>query len=98
MYTPEPIDTSDIQLPEELSALLESLAKNTHECWAKERLQQGWQWGPTRDDARKLHPCLVPYEELSAEEKAYDRITSAETLRLILRLGFRITRDDRDPT
>ena len=37
-YIPQPIDTSDIELPEELSALLESMAKNVHETWAQERL------------------------------------------------------------
>ena len=39
-YTPKPIDTSDIQLPEELNPLLEAMAKNVHEIWAQERMQQ----------------------------------------------------------
>lgn len=92
MYIPEPIDTTGIELPEELVELQELLAKNTHDCWAKVRLEQGWQWGPERDDEKKLHPCLRPYEELPEEEREYDRVTSSETLKLILRLGFRITK------
>ena len=91
-YKPDPIDTSSIQLPEELLPLLEQLARNTHENWSRERLNQGWVWGPVRDDARKHHPCLIPYDELSEEEKEYDRITSAQALKAILSLGFRITR------
>lgn len=91
-YKPDPIDTSSIQLPEELLPLLEQLARNTHENWSRERLNQGWVWGPVRDDARKHHPCLIPYDELSEEEKEYDRITSAQALKVILSLGFRITR------
>lgn len=92
MYTPQPIDTSDVSLPPELEELLEMLARNTHERWSQERIRQGWQWGPERDDRARLHPCLIPYDELSEEEKEFDRITSAETLRLILKLGFRISR------
>lgn len=31
---PQPIDTSDVQLAEELNPLLEAMAKNVHEVWA----------------------------------------------------------------
>ena len=77
-------------MPEELNPLLEAMAKNVHEIWAQERIKQGWKYGEKRDDAKKHHPCLVPYEELPEEEKVYDRNTSVETLKLILKLGFKI--------
>ena len=89
-YIPQPIDTSDIQLPEELNPLLEAMAKNVHEVWAQTRIAQGWQYGPERNDTEKLHPMLIPYEDLPEEEKVYDRNTSIETLKLILKLGFEI--------
>jgi len=89
-YNPSPIDTSDIQLPEELNPLLEAMAKNVHEIWAQERIKQGWTFGKKRDDIKKHHPCLVPYEDLPEEEKIYDRHTAIETLRLIIKLGFTI--------
>lgn len=89
-YTPAPIDTTDILLPEELTPLLKAMAKNVHEVWAQERLNQGWTYGEKRDDTRKHHPCLVAYDDLPEEEKAYDRNTSIETLKLILKLGFKI--------
>ena len=89
-YTPSPIDTSDIQLPEDLNSLLEAMAKNVHETWAQERMNQGWTYGEQRDDAKKHHPCLVAYEDLPEEEKVFDRNTSVETLKLILKLGFKI--------
>lgn len=91
-YRPSPIDTSDIQLPRELFPLAEELAKNVHEVWASGRIKEGWTYGPRRDDTKKQHPCLVPYDELPEEEKEYDRATSGETLRLILKLGFNISR------
>jgi hypothetical protein len=87
-YTPEPIDTSDIMLSRELSELVEFLAKNTHENWAKERVDQGWQYGPSRNDARKEHPCLIPYEKLPESEKEHDRIAATEVLKTIILLGF----------
>lgn len=92
-YTPQPIDTSDIELPEELKALAEMIAKNVHEVWSAGRMAEGWTCGEERNDAEKKHPCLVPYEELSEAEKAYDRNTAFETLRLITKLGFRIIKE-----
>lgn len=91
-YKPKPLDTSTIELPKDLDSLLEALAKNVHETWAAERIRQGWTYGEKRNDEKKEHPCLVAYEELPEEEKDYDRNTAAETLKMILKLGFRIDR------
>lgn len=93
MYIPKPEDTAAVTLPEEILALCEQMARNTHEVWAASRMAEGWTYGPRRDDALRQHPCLVPYEELSEEEKAYDRATSQEALRFILKMGYRITRE-----
>lgn len=90
-YKPMPVDTSHVKLPEELDRLAEMIAKNVHEVWAEGRMKDGWTYGSQRNDAERKHPCLVPYEELSEEEKAYDRNTSQQTLKLIMSLGFKIT-------
>ncbi len=92
-YTPQPLDTSDVVLPEELNALVEQIAKNVHEVWAQSRLSEGWKYGPERNDALRKHPCLIPYEELPEVEKEYDRNTAFGTLRLITKLGFKITKE-----
>ena len=92
-YVPQPMDTEDIQLPEELDALVEQMAKNVHEVWANSRMEQGWTYGEERNDALKHHPCLVPYEELPEVEKAYDRDTALGTLKLICKLGFKISQE-----
>lgn len=89
-YIPKPLDTSGIELSEELLMLKERMAKNIHEVWAKSRMDQGWTYGPARDDERKIHPCLVPYEELPEEEKDYDRNTALETLKYVIGEGFEI--------
>mgnify|MGYP003296719653 CR=1 FL=1 len=90
-YIPDPAVTSDIHLPEDLMALGEDLAKNVHEVWAAGRIADGWPRGPRNDDL-KQHPCLVPYEKLSEEEKDYDRRTSVETLKFILSKGYDIVK------
>ena len=90
MYKPNPIDTSDITLGDEFYALMESLAEQVHEVWAKGRADAGWTFGESRDDAKKQTPCLVPYSELPENEKEYDRNTAVETLKLIVKLGYEI--------
>lgn len=91
-YTPQPIDTTGVKLPEELEQLVEQMSKNVHEVWSKTRIQQGWTFGEQRNDELKTHPCLIPYEELPESEKEYDRNTSIGTLKLIMKLGFKISR------
>ena len=91
-YTPQPIDTTGVVLPKELEQLVEEMSKNVHDVWAETRIQQGWTYGEQRNDELKTHPCLVPYEELPDSEEEYDRNTSIGTLKLIMKLGFKITR------
>ena len=92
-YVPQPVDISDVQLPAELDELVEIIAKNVHEVWAKSRMDQGWTYGEERNDALKQHPCLIPYEELPEIEKAYDRDTAFGTLKFIVKAGFKISKD-----
>lgn len=91
-YIPQPMDTNDTLLPEDLNVLIERLAKNVHEVWARSRIEQGWTYGKERSDSLKQHPCLIPYEELPEVEKDYDRDTALETLKLISKLGFKISK------
>ena len=89
-YQPKPLDTSHVQLSSDLSELLEKLAENAHDVWATQRLNDGWTYGLKRDDSQKLHPCLVPYDDLPESEKEYDRKTSGETLKAVIALGYRV--------
>ena len=50
-YSPHPIDTTDVELPDEMKQLIEQLAHNVHENWALGRLNDGWTFGPVRNDA-----------------------------------------------
>jgi ryanodine receptor 2 len=91
-YKPKPVDTSDIELPEELNALVEMLSENAHEEWALGRVNEGWTFGEQRDDEKKLHPCLVAYGDLPDSEKEYDRKTAMSTVKLLVLLGWNITK------
>lgn len=91
-YTPQPIDTSRVELPKDLTDLSEQIAQNVHDVWAEGRIKDGWTYGPERNDAEKKHPCLVAYNDLPEAEKEYDRHTAQETLKLIVKLGFKITK------
>lgn len=93
MYNPKPVDTADVALPAELLSLTERIAENVHDVWALSRIQEGWTYGAHRDDIAKTTPCLVPYDKLPEKEKAYDRNTAVETLKLIVKLGYSITKD-----
>lgn len=91
-YIPQPIDTHDVALPAELQELTEHIARNVHEVWAAGRIKEGWSYGTQRDEATRKHPCLVPYDELPEDEKEYDRNTSLATLKLIMKLGFKLVK------
>lgn len=91
-YNPQPVDTSKIELSSELMELAEQMAENVHDVWAVTRMDQGWTYGPERNDAEKKHPCLVAYDQLNKSEKVYDRNTSIETLKFIIAKGFKITK------
>lgn len=91
-YNPNPIDLSDVALDASLESLVEALAENVHDTWAKGRMDDGWTYGLVRDDAQKRHPCLVPYNELPESEKEYDRNTAISTLKFIVKNGFGISK------
>lgn len=90
MYKPNPIKTDDIVLPQELEALTEQIAANVHDVWAVGRMSEGWIYGQIKDEEMKENPLLVPYDELPESEKAYDRNTAMETLKLVVKLGYTI--------
>ena len=95
-YEPKPVDTAGVCLLPELLALTEQIAANIHDVWARNRLREGWSYGELRNDEARTTPCLVPYEDLPDSEKAYDRNTALQTLKLIIKLGYRIQPPEED--
>jgi hypothetical protein len=74
--------------PEEI----ELMAKIEHERFVKERLGKGWRYGHTKDLAKKMSPSLVPWEQLSEEDKEKDRVSVRNIPKLLSMVGFQIYR------
>ena len=92
IYEPSPIGLDDVELSEDLSELQEAIAENAHEIWAKNRRDQGWSYGPERNDQKKETPDMIPYCNLPESEKLYDREMAMQTLKLVKKLGFEIVK------
>lgn len=46
----------------------------SHENWLREKLADGWKFGPVKDAAKKEHPCCVPYADLPPAQQAKDAL------------------------
>lgn len=92
-YDPQPIDVTEFPLEGDIKELIEAIAENCHDIWARERMDHGWTYGPERDDKNLKHPDLVPYSDLPDSEKEYDIKMAQGTLELIQRLGFKIKKE-----
>lgn len=90
MYQPKPLDLSNVVLDKDLLSLVEEIAENVHDVWAKNRIEEGWTLGPIKDSIKKTTPLLVPYNELSEEEKQYDRNTALSTIKFLVKKGYQI--------
>jgi RyR domain len=97
-YVPDPIDVSSVMVEtgsgSDLGTLIDKLAWNSHEVWAKDKRSQGWRYGKRRDMKKKLHPQMLPYSRLSEEDKKWDVTQAAELVKVIHALGYRVRRSE----
>ena len=49
----------------------------SHESWMKQKLAEGWVYGPVKRPNLKEHPCIVPFSDLPKEQQAKDFIFRA---------------------
>jgi class 3 adenylate cyclase/tetratricopeptide (TPR) repeat protein len=69
---------------------VEDLAIREHDRWMNERRRNGWTYGTVRDNSRKHHPLLVPWDQLAEEERDKDRDAVRNLPLLIEKAGFRL--------
>jgi len=50
----------------------EATPRQSHEEWLKEKADAGWTYSPVKNEAKKEHPCFVPYDQLPDEQKRKD--------------------------
>jgi hypothetical protein len=70
----------------------ELLARREHERWVARKVKTGWRYGDPRDDVRKLHPCIVPWEDLAEEERVKDRLLVHHLPEIVAAAGMTIAR------
>ena len=70
---------------------VEKLSRMEHQRWWNERIADCWTLGP-RDDKRKTHPCMVPWEQLSKEEQDKDRQAVVDLPELLSSIDLQIYR------
>ncbi|KAH3855014.1 hypothetical protein DPMN_097574, partial [Dreissena polymorpha] len=87
-YKPMPLDLSGTELDEKMCDLVELLAENTHNVWAKDRIKNGWTYGLCEDLATKRSPHLVPYNKVEEHIKRANREAAAQTVKTILAYGY----------
>ncbi|XP_017464405.1 PREDICTED: ryanodine receptor [Rhagoletis zephyria] len=87
-YKPAPLDLSAVTLSPKLEELVDQLAENTHNLWARERIQQGWTYGLNEDSENHRSPHLVPYSKVDEAIKKANRDTASETVRTLLVYGY----------
>ena len=68
---PAAVPTSEVKA--QLEQNIERLAEAEHDGWMEHRSRNGWRRAETRDDAKKLHPDMLPYAKLPECEKGKDR-------------------------
>jgi len=71
---------------------IEALARLEHRYWMEEKFSQGWKFGgkEIRDNQKKLHPCLVPWDDLPEEEREKDRETARNIPPTLAVAGFAV--------
>ena len=89
-YKPAPMDLSQIELNTKMSLLVEQLAENTHNVWAKERISQGWTYGRLEDHLMRRSPHLVPYKLVDDVIKKANRDTASETVKTLIAYGYNL--------
>uniref|UniRef100_A0A4W5N343 Ryanodine receptor 3 n=1 Tax=Hucho hucho TaxID=62062 RepID=A0A4W5N343_9TELE len=95
-YKPTPLELSDVKLTPGQELLVEKLAENAHNVWAKDRIKQGWTYGIQQDVKSKRNPRLVPYSLLDERTKKSNRDSLREAIRTLIGYGYNIEPPDQE--
>ncbi|XP_056888735.1 ryanodine receptor 2 isoform X2 [Takifugu flavidus] len=95
-YRPAPLDLSHIKLTLTQEAMVDKLAENAHNAWAKDRIRQGWTYGIQQDVKNRRNPRLVPYILLDERTKKSNKDSLKEAVRTLLGYGYNLEAPDHD--
>uniref|UniRef100_A0AAN0LPN8 Ryanodine receptor n=1 Tax=Polyphagotarsonemus latus TaxID=1204166 RepID=A0AAN0LPN8_9ACAR len=94
VFVPHPVDTSQVNLPGIVIQIRDKLAENIHEMWAMGKIEAGWKYGEIMNSEEMTHPCLTNFDSLPVTEKKYDFNLALQTLKTIIALGYKISKDN----
>ncbi|XP_043914983.1 ryanodine receptor 2 [Protopterus annectens] len=95
-YKPAPMDLSHIKLTATQEAMVDKLAENAHNVWARDRIRQGWTYGIQQDVKNRRNPRLVPYTLLDERTKKSNKDSLREAVRTLLGYGYNLEAPDQD--
>ncbi|XP_028459753.1 LOW QUALITY PROTEIN: ryanodine receptor 2 [Perca flavescens] len=87
-YRPAPVDMSQVFLSPAHDEVVNLLAENDHNVWARERIKQGWTYGAQQDVKAKRSPYLVPYSLLDEKSRKLGRESVTEAVCTLLAYGY----------
>ena len=93
-YKPAPLDLTHVRFTEKMEELVETLATNSHNLWATERIKQGWTYGYELDLKNKRNFRLVPFALLDETAKQSNRNTIRELVITLMGYGYAIEAPD----
>ncbi|XP_040906318.1 ryanodine receptor 2 [Toxotes jaculatrix] len=91
-FDPQPVDTSNVSVPERLEFVVNKYSEHTHEKWSLDKFANGWVHGEQLCENTKVHPLLKPYRTLAEKEKEAYRRAMKETIKSMLVFGWTIER------
>ncbi len=71
---------------------LDRLAEAAHVVWMEGKIRDRWKYGEVTDKDRKIHNCLIPYDELSEDDKESDRDLVRGIPRILATAGYKMVR------
>ncbi|XP_023805329.1 ryanodine receptor 2 isoform X2 [Oryzias latipes] len=95
-YKPAPLDLNHIKLTPSQEAMVDKLAENAHNVWARDRIRQGWTYGIQQDLKNRRNPRLVPYTLLDERTKKSNKDSLREAVRTLLGYGYNLEAPDQD--
>ena len=76
----------------EIDRMIDRMAEMEHGRWNVERLRDGWRFGRPRDDARKIHHCIIPWADLPESVRHFDRIAVLKFPEILAKAGLEVLR------
>ncbi len=77
-------------LEKNLKKSIELLSEAEHDGWMEQKFRNGWVFGLSRDDDKKIQNALIPYIDLSETDKGKDRDAVLNYPDIVKMAGYKI--------